>query len=183
MGAGGSARGKGAGGKEGALAAASKEQGGKRRVPDIKARAGDREGSGPQEGSPEHRGLGTESARARTGPRTRVRGEMEALGGVGQLGGGLRRPGRRVEPRPCPPPAVGLCRGQAGGRVRGPRLAEGRWALAPRRGERPGLSYSAFSWKRPWRHKGWWLRPGPVAPPAVAARPGSAALRAGAAGR
>lgn len=158
-------------GKEGALAPASKEQGGKRRVPDIKARAGDREGSGAHEGSPV-------ALRVRQGLRTRGRREIATLEGVEHPGGGLRRPRRAVQPPAMSPGrrwASAAGRRAAGCGSRGWRRGGG--PLAPRRGEWPGLSYSAFSWKRPWRHKGWWLRPGPVAPPAVAPRPGSAPRR------
>lgn len=54
-------------------------------MPDIKARAGDREGSGAQEGSLEHRGLGREGAhRGAPGSADRVRRENAALEGMGQ---------------------------------------------------------------------------------------------------
>lgn len=77
-------------------------------MPDIKARAGDREGSGAHEGSPRHRGFGCERAREHRALRTRVRREMAALEAVGPEGRGWRSPRRAVEPAHIPRPPVGL---------------------------------------------------------------------------
>lgn len=201
--AGGSARGKGAGGEAGAgrrgvLAPTSKGQGRKRWLPDIKGRAGDREGGGALGVSPA--GTVGKAGGAEGRPRVRVRAlrtrggrEAAALKAVGQLGpswGGLRpRPRRAAEPHACPPPAGGPLPWAGWRPGRGPGAGGGGvGSPSPRRGRRPGLSYSAFSWKRPWRQNGWWRRPGPAAPPAAAPlrsapRPGPAPPRAGAAGR
>lgn len=167
-GAGDSARGKGAvreedASRHGALAPTSKGQGRKRRLPDIKVRAGDWEGGGAPKVSPAGTVGKAGSAERRAWVHAGARGrEAVALKVVGQLRpswGGIRGHLRKV--------AVGHFHGQAGGRVWGP--GQGAAGPLPRLGEQPGLSYSAFSWKRPWRQNGWWRRPGPTAPPVAAA--------------
>lgn len=82
---------------------------------------------------------------------------------------------RRVER--CPPPSSGLSRGRGPGPRPGPGPGarggrRGAAGPSPGQGSRPGLSYSAFSWKRPWDTKWLVAVAGPAAPPAAAARPG-----------
>lgn len=165
--AGGSARGGEEGaGRHGALAPTSKGQGRKRWLPDIKGRAGDREGGGAPEVNP----AGTVG---KAGSAEPGRGGGRSAGSSGTTGAQLGRapgtPEKGDGAPPLPPARRGsspVSRRAAGSGVRGP--GRGAAGPSPKRGERPGLSYSAFSWKRPWRQNGWWRWPGPAAPPAAA---------------
>lgn len=176
-GAGGSARGKGAdeeegAGRHGALAPTSKGQRRKRWLPDIKGRAGDREGSGAPEVSP----AGTVGKS----------GSGKVVGQPGPSWEGPRGRRRRVaEPHPWPPPAGGPLP-WAGGSP-GPGVSGG-----GRRDPRPGWEsgQACPTAPSPGRGRGDKMAggggqglPRPRRPLRSSPRPSPAALRAGATGR
>lgn len=159
-----------------------KGRAGMRWLPDIGALSGGREGGGALAVSPGSLPV----AGGAEGPQGCAQ-DPERAGGRVAGGRGATSRGRAPKERRCPRPSGGplpwAWAGAAGrglGRAAGGGGAEG---PSPGQGRRPGLSYSAFSWKRPWETKWLVAAPGPAAPPAAAPRRGPAAPRAGTAGR